>query len=97
MGQTSDHGSEMKIGIFGTGVVGQTLAGALVGKGHDLMIGTRDPQETMRRESARGTSFKDWHGAHRSVKVGTFAEAARFGDVLINATSGSGAQPARWI
>ena len=48
----------------------------------------------MQRESARGSSFKDWHGAHRSVKVGTFAEAARFGDVLVNATSGSGAQPA---
>ena len=84
----------MKIGIFGTGVVGQTLAGALVGKGHDLMIGTRDPQVTMQRESARGSSFKDWHGTHQSVKVGTSAEAARFGDVIINATSGSGALPA---
>jgi 8-hydroxy-5-deazaflavin:NADPH oxidoreductase len=61
MGQTSDHGSEMNIGIFGTGIVGQTLAGALVGKGHDVMIGTRDPQATMQRESARGSSLKDWH------------------------------------
>ena len=87
----------MKIGIFGTGIVGQTLAGALVAKGHDVMIGTRDPKTTMERESASGatrTPFRDWHSSHSSVKLGTFTEAARFGDVLINATSGSGAVPA---
>jgi 8-hydroxy-5-deazaflavin:NADPH oxidoreductase len=84
----------MKIGIFGTGIVGQTLAGALAAQGHDVMIGTRDPQATLQRESARGSSFKDWHDQHRSVKLGIFAEAVRFGEAIINATSGSGALPA---
>jgi predicted dinucleotide-binding enzyme len=87
-------GSDMKIGILGTGIVGQTLAGALAEKRHDVMIGTRDPQETMQRSSARGPAFRDWHASHQTVKLGTFAEAARFGDALINATSGSGALPA---
>jgi 8-hydroxy-5-deazaflavin:NADPH oxidoreductase len=87
----------MKIGIFGTGIVGQTLAGALAAKGHDVMIGTRDPEATMQREGASGatrTPFRDWHEAHRSVKLGTFTDAARFGETIINATSGGGAMPA---
>jgi predicted dinucleotide-binding enzyme len=87
----------MKIGIFGTGIVGQTLASGLAAKGHDVMIGTRDPQATMQRESASGatrTSFRDWHRDHPTVKLGTFAEAARFGEAIINATSGDGALPA---
>ena len=81
----------MKIGIFGTGIVGQTLAGALAAKGHDVMIGTRDPQATLQRSSTRGPAFRDWHASHQAVKLGTFAEAARFGEVILNATSGSGA------
>jgi 8-hydroxy-5-deazaflavin:NADPH oxidoreductase len=87
----------MKIGIFGTGIVGQTLAGALAEKGHDVMIGTRDPEATMQREGASGetrTPFRDWHAQHQSVKLGTFTDAARFGETIINATSGGGAMPA---
>jgi 8-hydroxy-5-deazaflavin:NADPH oxidoreductase len=33
----------MRIAILGTGRVAQTLAGALVGAGHDVVIGSRDP------------------------------------------------------
>jgi 8-hydroxy-5-deazaflavin:NADPH oxidoreductase len=87
----------MKIGIFGTGIVGQTLAGALAVRGHDVMIGTRDPQATLQRESASGASrapFRDWHKNNPAVTLRTFAEAARFGEAVINATSGSGALPA---
>ena len=84
----------MKIGIFGTGIVGQTLAGALAAKGHEVMIGTRDPQATLQRSSTRGPAFRDWHLSHQMVKLGTFADAARFGEVILNATSGSGALPA---
>ena len=87
----------MNIGIFGTGIVGRTIAEGLAAKGHGVMIGTRDPQATLQRESASGatkTPFRDWHASHASVKLGTFSEAARFGDVLVNATSGNGALPA---
>ena len=37
----------MNIGIFGTGMVGQTLAGKLVELGHDVIVGTRDVAATM--------------------------------------------------
>jgi len=87
----------MKIGIFGTGVVGQTIAGALASKGHDVMIGTRDPGATLSRDTgtvASRTPFRDWQRDNPSVKLGTFAEAARSGDAIVNATSGSGALPA---
>lgn len=87
----------MKIGILGTGVVGQTLATALAGKGHSVMIGTRDPAGTLAREKGTPMTpvpFKAWLSANATVRLGTFAETARFGEALINATSGGGALPA---
>ena len=87
----------MQIGIFGTGIVGQTLASALAAKGHTVMIGTRDPRATVERDSGNAfnkTPFRDWQRQNATVKLGTFAEAARFGEVLLNATSGGGALPA---
>ena len=87
----------MQIGIFGTGIVGQTLAAALAAKGHAVMIGTRDPRDTMQRDTGNAfnkTPFRDWQQANPAVKLGTFSEAARFGEVVINATSGDGALPA---
>lgn len=86
-----------KTGIFGTGVVGQTIAEKLVSLGHDVMLGTRNVQETMTRtgkDNLGRAGFKDWHDANKSVRVGTYSEAAAFGDMLINATSGHGALPA---
>lgn len=87
----------MQIGIFGTGVVGQTLAAALAQKGHAVLIGTRDPQATLARDTGNAfdkTPFRDWQAAHPDVRLGTFADCGRFGEVLINATSGSGTLPA---
>jgi|GEM_PF-3346888 len=34
----------MKVGIIGAGVVAQTLGAKLVDLGHDVVLGTRDPQ-----------------------------------------------------
>src|SRR5689334_11624218 len=81
----------MNIGILGTGVVGQTLAAALAEKGHAVTIGTRDPAETMARETAKPparVAYRDWQKANPSVKLATFADAARWAEVVINATSG---------
>ncbi|MFP5230821.1 MAG: NAD(P)-binding domain-containing protein, partial [Acidobacteriota bacterium] len=33
----------MKVGVLGSGTVGQTLAAGLVKHGHEAMIGTREP------------------------------------------------------
>jgi predicted dinucleotide-binding enzyme len=87
----------MNIGILGTGIVGQTLAAALAEKGHTVTIGTRDPAETMARETAKPparVAFRDWQRANPSVTLATFADAVRSADVVINATSGVGAMSA---
>jgi predicted dinucleotide-binding enzyme len=82
----------MKIGIIGTGMVGRALAAKLVEIGHDVMIGTRNVNQTLSRpEKDRITnqSFAEWHGQNPRVKLGAFAEAAMHGEVIISATAGS--------
>jgi predicted dinucleotide-binding enzyme len=65
----------MKIGVLGTGDVGRVLAAGLAGRGHEVMIGTRDP---------RHRKIVDWlEHEGKGVSAGTFAEAAAFGEVLI--------------
>ncbi len=81
----------MKIAILGTGMVGQTLAAALVSKGHEVMIGTRDPSASMAntQPNAYGMpGFGVWHKDHSAVRVGAFSQAVAFGDLLINASGG---------
>jgi hypothetical protein len=82
----------MRFGILGTGIVGKTIATRLAGLGHDVMVGTRDPQETMSRtETDRygNPPFNAWQEEHREVSLGTFAEAAAHSETVINATAGA--------
>jgi predicted dinucleotide-binding enzyme len=81
----------MRLGILGTGVVGKTIAAGLVGLGHDVMVGTRDPQETLSRtepDQYGNPPFSTWQQEHPEVKVGTFGEAAAHAEMVANATSG---------
>ena len=39
----------MKIAVMGTGPVGQALAGKLDELGHEVTVGTRDPEATLAR------------------------------------------------
>jgi predicted dinucleotide-binding enzyme len=80
----------MKIAVLGTGSVGQALAGRLLELGHDVVVGTRDPETTR----ARTESFGGWLHAHPGVSLTTFAEAAADAELVVNATSGPGALPA---
>jgi 8-hydroxy-5-deazaflavin:NADPH oxidoreductase len=83
----------MKIAILGTGVVGQTLAGKLVERGHQVVIGTRDVAETMARSepSPYGLPpFRTWLEQNPGVKVDSFSGAARGAEAVFNATSGAG-------
>jgi len=83
----------MKIGILGTGIVGQTLSGKLVGLGHDVMVGTRDVANTLARTEPHPygfPAFSVWQKQNPSVKLGTFADAAQHGQAVINATNGTG-------
>lgn len=80
----------MKVGIFGTGVVGKTVGAALVRRGHDVMLGTRDVRRKMEEKAADdgSVSFHDWLAKNKKVRLGTFAEAAAHGEMLMNATAG---------
>jgi predicted dinucleotide-binding enzyme len=83
----------MKYGVLGTGIVGQTIAAKLAELGHEVMVGTRDVAQTLQRDNpdAMGNPpFKVWHQQHSQVKLGTFAEAAAFGEILFSCLSGGG-------
>ena len=81
----------MRFGILGTGVVGKTIAARLDGMGHDVMVGTRNPEETTSRaesDAYGNPPFSAWQEEHPEVKLATFSEAAAHGEMVVNATSG---------
>jgi predicted dinucleotide-binding enzyme len=78
----------MKIGVLGTGEVGRTISKKLTGIGHDVMLGTRDVNRTRAKVDSDGYPFKDWLDANTAIHLGTFAQSAQWGEVVINATSG---------
>jgi hypothetical protein len=83
----------MKIGIFGTSMVGQTVGGKLVEVGHDVLVGTRDVARTLARTEPGPYGFPpfgEWLKQNPGGRVGSFAESARHGELVINATSGMG-------
>lgn len=87
----------MKIGILGTGGVGQTLAGKLAEMGHAVIVGTRNVADTLANTTPGPYGqppFSAWLAQHPGVRVGTYAEAAQHGEVVLNATSGQGSLPA---
>ena len=71
-----------RVGIIGSGVVGQTLANGFVAHGYDVTIGTNSPGK---REELRTKT-------HGKVTVGSFEDAARSGDTVVVATKGSAAE-----
>jgi predicted dinucleotide-binding enzyme len=87
----------MKIAVLGTGTVGRTIAARLSGLGHDVTVGTRDPQATLARTEPDGMGnqpYSDWAADHEEVCLATFADAAASAELVVNATSGHGALPA---
>lgn len=71
-----------KVGVIGTGAVGDVLADGFLAHGWEVMRGTRDPKK-----------LAGWKGkAGARASVGTFAEAARFGRVVVLAVKGTAAE-----
>ncbi len=70
----------MKIGVLGTGEVGKTLGGAFVALGHEVKMGSRDARNEKAVAWAKGLGAK--------ASVGTFADAASFGELIVLATQG---------
>lgn len=74
----------ISIGVLGSGDVGRTLAGGFIQLGHDVKVGTRDPEK-----------LREWaEAAGPRASVGSFAEAAQFGDLIVLATLGAGTESA---
>jgi predicted dinucleotide-binding enzyme len=72
----------LKIGVLGSGPAGQTLASGLLEKGHPVLIGSRDPAK-----------LDGWlRHAGAGAQVGTFVEAARFGEIVVLSVLGSAAE-----
>jgi hypothetical protein len=83
----------MKIGVLGTGDVGKSLGAALVRRGHDVMLGTRDVHRKMEEKATEAApqSFHEWLSKNKKVRLGSFAEAAAHGEILMNAVAGHAA------
>lgn len=70
---------KMKIGILGSGTVGQALAAGFIKYGHKVMIGTNHPEK-----------LEEWlDQVQGNGSVGDFAEAAAFGDIIVLAVKGT--------
>lgn len=72
----------MKIGILGTGMVGQTIGDKLVSLGHEVKLGARSATNEKAQAWASKVGGKG--------SAGTFADAAAFGELVFNCTSGAG-------
>jgi hypothetical protein len=84
----------MRIGVLGTGMVGQSLATRLVELGHDVTMGARDATnekatQWAARGAAAGTPGISPAVAAGRASAGTFGDAARHGEIVVNATAGA--------
>jgi len=73
---------KMKIAVLGTGNVGDTIGSKLVELGHSVMMGSRTSS------NEKGKAFVAKHSDKASL--GSFADAAAFGEIIFNCTAGSG-------
>jgi predicted dinucleotide-binding enzyme len=71
----------MKIGILGTGMVGQVLASGFIKHGHQVMIGTRDPGK-----------LADWLDKNPGGRAAPHKDVAAWADLVVLATKGSAAE-----
>ena len=72
----------MKIAVFGTGNVGDTIGSKLIELGHTVMMGSR---------TADNEKAKNFVARHNGkAGAGTFSDAAAFGEIIFNCTAGVG-------
>jgi hypothetical protein len=73
-----------KIGIIGSGIVARTLGGGFLKNGYQVMLGTSDKSK-----------LAEWQkGAGEKATVGSFAETAKFGEIIVLAVKGTVAKNA---
>lgn len=76
----------MKVAVLGTGSVGETIGSKLIALGHEVKMGSRSATHE------KGLAWVASAGSKASL--GTFADAAGFGELAFNCTSGFGSIPA---
>jgi predicted dinucleotide-binding enzyme len=69
-----------KIGILGSGAVAQSLGSGFLKHGYDVMLGTSNPAK-----------LDPWRIKNAKTEIGTFSEAASFGDIIVLAVKGDAA------
>jgi predicted dinucleotide-binding enzyme len=73
----------MKIGVLGTGMVGEAIGTKLVQLGHEVKMGSRIAN------NEKAVAWVNKNHAHTALaSQGTFADAAAFGVLIFNCTSG---------
>jgi len=72
----------MKIGVLGTGTVGQTIGSKLVRLGHEVMMGARDV------DNPKAVAWAKDEGEKHAL-FGNYANAASFGEIIFNCTLGT--------
>lgn len=76
----------MKVGILGSGSVGKVIGAGFATLGHEVMLGSREPERD---------DVKEWRKkAGGKTMSGSFADAAKFGEMAVLATAWSGTQNA---
>lgn len=70
----------MKVGIIGSGEVGQALAAGFMKHGHEVMVGTRNVAK-----------LAEWKAKHAKASTGSFSDAAAFGELAVLAVKGGAA------
>jgi 8-hydroxy-5-deazaflavin:NADPH oxidoreductase len=73
----------MNVGVLGSGDVAKTLAGGFLRHGHMVMVGTRSKSK-----------LADWSQQNPKGRIGTFAEAAAFAEMIVLAVKGTAAAEA---
>lgn len=68
----------MKVGILGSGDVAKALGGGFLKHGHEVMLGTREPAK-----------LASWKAENSKANLGSFADAAKFGETLVLAVKGT--------
>ena len=74
-----EESANMKVGVLGSGTVGQVLGAGFLKHGHQAMLGTRDPKKS---------EVQKWVQETPGSTSGTFAETAKFGEMIVLATLG---------
>ncbi|HZX34653.1 MAG TPA: NAD(P)-binding domain-containing protein [archaeon] len=74
----------VKVGVIGSGDVGKALGNGFLKHGFEVMLGSRNPEK-----------LEEWKKQTKgNAKIGTFEETGKFGEIVVLAVKGEGAENA---